>query len=56
MTVPEVQVASEVLAKAMTSLAQEFETATGCVLHSIPIIAATKTQPVQVRVKVQIPE
>lgn len=56
MTVAEVQAAADALAKQLTTLAQEFESATGCMLHSIPLIAATKAAPVQVRVKVQIPE
>jgi hypothetical protein len=56
MTIQEVQAAAEALAAQFTTLVQAFETSTGCLVHSVPVIAATKTQPTLVRVKVQIPE
>ena len=43
------------LGKDITTLVVAYEKATGLLVHSIPIVAATKTTPVQARVKVQLP-
>lgn len=54
MTVDEVKAIADNLAVTITSLVQEFEKQTGCVVHSIPVEAATAKTPAKVRVKVQI--
>ena len=52
MTVQEIQAAAAAMAKAITVLVQEFEAASGCHVHSIPV---TEAKPTRVSVKVQIP-
>ena len=55
MTIAEVQAATAALKQAITTLVQEFEQTTGCIVHSVPVLPATATQPAIVNVKVQIP-
>ncbi len=55
MNVQQIQAATITLAAQITAAVQAFETQTGCIVHSLPIEAATKTVPAIVRVKVQIP-
>lgn len=43
------------LGKNITALLQVYESQTGLLVHSVPIVAATKTTPIQARVKVQLP-
>jgi hypothetical protein len=55
MTVPEVQAAAAAMAELITQAVQTFETNTGCIVHSLPVLPATKTAAATVQVKVQIP-
>ena len=55
MTVQEVQAAAAVLAQALSAAVQQFETQTGTIVHSLPVIPAEGKTPASVRVKVQIP-
>ena len=54
MTVQEVQAETAALAQRITQEVQAFESSTGCIIHSIPVIPATKTAPATVQVKVQV--
>ena len=54
MTVEEVRAKMAELKLQIQGLVQEFEMATGCIVHSIPIYPAAG-KPVTVDVKVQIP-
>jgi len=55
MTVEEVQAKMAELKLQIQGLVQEFEMATGCIVHSIPIYPGFQVGPVTVDVKVQIP-
>lgn len=55
MTIPEVQIATAALADLFTKSVQLFEAQTGCIVHSLPVLPATKTAAATVQVKVQIP-
>lgn len=54
MTVDQVKAAAAALEVQITQLVQQFEASTGCVVHSIPVVPATASQPATARVKVQI--
>lgn len=54
MTVDEVKAATAALAQQITQQVQAFEASTDCIIHSIPIIPATKTAPASAQVKVQV--
>ncbi len=55
MTVDEVRAATAVLAAEITTLAQQFEAATGCSIHSIPVKSKSETgKPTACQVKVQV--
>jgi hypothetical protein len=55
MNVAEIQKAAAALAAQITALVQSFETATGCLVHSLPVRPASGKIPTSVEVKVQIP-
>jgi hypothetical protein len=55
-TVDEVKLLSHALGMAIERLVQEFEMATGCYIHSIPVTQAVGGKPLSVIVKVQITE
>lgn len=54
MTIEEVKAKKAQLEAAITQLLQAFESETGCIVHSVPLIPATQEAPIQGRVKVQI--
>jgi len=55
MTVEEIKALALAMAATFTAQVQEFEAATGCIVHSLPIRPAIGKTPVMVEVKVQIP-
>jgi hypothetical protein len=55
MNVEEVQARTLAISKQITALVQFFEEATGCIVHSLPILPASGTVKTTVTVKVQIP-
>lgn len=55
LTVEQVQAAATALADTITAAVQEFEASTACIIHSLPVIPASKSLPATVQVKVQIP-
>jgi len=54
MTTEEAYALSLMLAKKIETLVQEFETDTGCFVHSIPVTQRSAKAPATVDVKVQI--
>jgi hypothetical protein len=55
MEISEAEKLAAQLGKDITVLLQAYEKATGLIVHSVPIAAATKSTPVTARVKVQLP-
>lgn len=55
MTITEVQEATKVLIELLTKMVRDFEVATGCIVHSIPVVPASENVGAIVKVKVQIP-
>lgn len=54
MTVDQVKIATSVLESQITQLVQDFESSSGCIVHSIPVNPTTPAAPITVRVKVQV--
>lgn len=55
MEISEAEALAAKLGQDITALLQAYESSTGLIVHSVPILAGTKTQPVTARVKVQLP-
>ena len=55
MNVAEIQALRTSLAAKISALIQDFETQTGCIVHSVPVFPAEDKTPTSVIVKVQIP-
>ena len=54
MTIEQVQAVRTALELQISALVQAFESNTGCIVHSLPVIPASSKTPVTVNVKVQI--
>lgn len=54
MTTEEALALSKTLAQQIQVLVQTYETATGCFVHSIPVVQRSATAPATVDIKVQI--
>ena len=55
MTVTEMQTAMIGLTGQITTLIKNFESATGCIVHSVPVRPGDALGPVTAQIKVQVP-